>query len=250
VADYLLGLESANDAQRTRGRAWLLAAADAGHRDALRRVVAAYRTGADGIARDLEQARWYGEQWLAALQAAGVQHNQAPWMRASWDYADTLRQLRRERERYLPPDELERAVRAGDAEARYHRARELMREDFAAGVALLEQAADGGFAEAQYHAARRVRARKSPPDALRRALDWLRSAAQSGHRGALYELGTVYAQGVHEIGLAPDPAQARSLFERALDGGGEELYRYADAGGRGWIVTAHQVRRWLERLPK
>lgn len=61
---------------------------------------------------------------------------------------------------------------------------------------------------------------------------------------------SAYAQGVHEIGLAPDPAQARSLFERALDGGGEELYRYADAGGRGWIVTAHQVRRWLERLPE
>ncbi|HEY7556646.1 MAG TPA: hypothetical protein VIH18_17735 [Candidatus Binatia bacterium] len=64
----------------------------------------------------------------------------------------------------------------------------------------------------------------------------------------MHELGTVYLQGIKENGLARDPAQARALFEQALDGGGEVLYRYTDRNGRGWIITAQQVQRVLERI--
>jgi hypothetical protein len=64
----------------------------------------------------------------------------------------------------------------------------------------------------------------------------------------MYDLGTVYLQGIKDIGLARDPAQARALFGQALDGGGEVLYRYTGRDGRGWIVTAQQVQRVLDRM--
>ncbi len=67
-----------------------------------------------------------------------------------------------------------------------------------------------------------------------------------GHRGAMHELGTVYLQGIKEIGLAPDHARARAPFKQALDGGGEVLYRYTDRNGHGWIITAQQVQRALD----
>ena len=50
--------------------------------------------------------------------------------------------------------------------------------------------------------------------------------------------------------MAPDPARARALFKQALDGGGEVLYRYTDRSGHGWIITAQQVQRTLERIPE
>jgi len=246
VAQHYLGLPSATVTQRERGRRWLLAAADGRHQAALRRVIAAYKKGELGFDRDLDKAKSYGERLFAVLKADGVLENQGPWHSASWDYADTVRQLGRERSQYLPPAALSQAAKAGDPQAQYHLARETMQRDFNAGVALLNAAADGGFAEAQYHAARRIRTRKSTPEELRRAVDWLASAASQGHRGAMHELGMVYLQGVEAIGLARDRARARALLEQSLDGGGEVLYRYVGPDGRGWVVTAQQVRRALD----
>src|SRR3990172_2953738 len=67
---------------------------------------------------------------------------------------------------------------------------------------------------------------KSREEDKRRAVRWLTAAVAQGHRGAMYDLGMVYLQGIKDIGLARDPARARALFEQALDGGGEGLYRY------------------------
>jgi TPR repeat protein len=245
VAEYYLGLPNVTGAQRERGRQWLITAADAGHPTALRRLIAAYKQGDLGLDRDLEKAKTYGERLFLALETAGVLRNQGPWLSASWDYEDTLFQLKREREQYLPPRALARAAQAGDPEAQYHLARDVMPRDFDAGVALLEAAADGGFAEAQYHAAHRIRSTKSTAESLRRAVGWLTAAAAQGHRGAMYDLGVVHLQGIKDIGVARDPARARALFEQALDGGEEVLYRYTGRDGHGWIVTAQQVQLML-----
>lgn len=250
VAEYLLGLPTPNGAQQDRGRQWLIAAADAGHLAALRRLITAYKSGSFGIARDLAQAKAYGERLFDALRAAGVLANQGPWLAATWEYDDTLQQLRREREQYLPPAALAQAAKAGDAQAQYHLSRDVMPRNFDQGVALLYAAADGGFAEAQYHAARRVRSGKSTPEDRRRAMQWLAQAVAQGHRGAMHELGMVHLRGIKDIGVARDPARARALFEQALAGGGDVLYRYTGRDGHGWIVTAQQVRRALERIPE
>jgi len=256
VAKYYLELPNATRAQQERGRGWLIKAADAGHQEALRRLIEAYKKGAFGMDRDLEKAKAYGERLLAALkarEASGVLHykarNQALWLSASGDYADTLRQLKREREQYLPPEALAKAAQAGDPKAQYYLSLEVMSRDFDAGIALLHAAADGGFAEAQYHAARRIRLGKSTPESLRQAVRWLTAAVAQGHRGAMYELGFVYLRDIEKIGLARDPARARALFEQALDGGGEVLYRYTGPDGHGWIITAEQVQRSLEQIP-
>jgi TPR repeat protein len=250
VAEYYLSLPNPTGMQQDRARKWMIAAADSGHQSALRRLIAAYKKGTFGLARDLEQAKLYGERLFAALEAAGVLQNQGPWLSASWDYDDTVQQLKREREQYLPPEALAQAAKAGDPQAQYHLAREVMQHDFDAGVALLYSAADGGFAEAQYHAANQVRHRKSTPETLRRAVGWLTASVAQGHRGAMHELGMVYLQGIKDIGLARDPARARALFKQALDGGGDVLYRYTNRNGHGWIVTAQQVQRVLERIPE
>ena len=248
LAEYYLGQPDANAAQQEHGRHWLVTAADAGHRPALRRLIAAYKKGEWGLPRDLKKAKAYGERLFMALEADGVMPNQGPWLAPSWDYVDTLQQLKREREQYLPPEELARAAQGGDPQAQYELAREVMRRDIDAGVALLFTAADGGFAEAQYHAARRVRNAKSTPELKRRAVGWLTAAVAQGHRGAMHDLGFVYLQGIKEIGLARDPSRARALFERALDDGGEVLYHYTGSDGHGWIITAQQVQRMLEQI--
>jgi len=67
----------------------------------------------------------------------------------------------------------------------------------------------------------------------------------AGVKGARLDLSCI-----KDIELARVPARARALFEQALDGGGEVLYRYTERSGRGWIVTAQQVRRALERIPE
>jgi TPR repeat protein len=248
IAEHYLGLSNATGAQQERARHWLVTAADSGHREALRHLIAAYKKGAVGLDRDLVKAKAYGERLFSALEAASVLPNQGPWLSASWDYDDTLQQLKREREQYLPPEALAKAAQAGDPEAQYHLAREVLPRDFDTGIALLHTAADGGFAEAQYHAAHRLRSMKSTPESLRRAVRWLTAAVAQGHRGAMYELGTVYLQSIKDIGLARDPARARALFEQALDGGGEVLYRYTGRDGHGWIITAQQVERMLEQI--
>lgn len=248
VAAHYLGLPNPTATQQARGRKWLVAAAEQGHRTALQRLIAAYKKGGFGLERDLGKAKVYGERLFAALEADGVLANQGPWFSAAWEYDDTLQQLKRERAQYLPPDALAKAAQAGDPQARYHLAREVMARDFDAGTKLLHAAADGGFAEAQYHAALGVRHAKSTPEERRRAVRWLTAAAQ-GHRGAMYELGMVYLRGIEDIGLSRDPARARALFIQALDGGDEVLYRYTDRSGRGWIITAKQVRRALGRIP-
>jgi TPR repeat protein len=250
VAEYLLGLPTATGAQQDRGRQWLTAAADARHPAALRRLIAAYKNGGLGIARDLAQAKAYGDRLFDALRAAGVLANQGPWLAAAWEYDDTVQQLRREREQHLPPAALAEAAKAGDAQAQYQLSRDVMPRDVDQGVALLYAAADGGFAEAQYHAARRVHTGRSTPEARRRAMQWLTQAVAQGHRGAMHELGMVYLRGVTDIGVERDPVRARALFEQALAGGGDVLYRYTGRDGHGWIVTAQQVRRALERIPE
>jgi TPR repeat protein len=248
VAEYYLGLPNATGAQQERARHWLITAADTGHRTALRRLIAAYKKGAYGLDRDLEKAKAYGKRLFSALETAGVLPNQGAWLSASWDYDDTLLRLKREREQYLPPEALAGAAQAGDPKAQYHLAREVMPHDFDAGIALLHAAADGGFAEAQYHAAHQVRSMKSTPESLHRAVRWLNAAVAQDHRGAMFELGFVYLQGIKDIGLARNPARARALFEQALDGGGEVLYRYTGRDGNGWIITAQQVQRVLKRI--
>jgi len=97
VAEYYLGLPNPTSAQQDRGRQWMIAAADTGHQAALRRLITAYKKGDFGLGRDLERAKAYGERLLAALEADGVLPNQGPWLSASWDYADTVQQLKRER---------------------------------------------------------------------------------------------------------------------------------------------------------
>ncbi len=248
LAEYYLGQPNANAAQQERGRHWLVTAADAGHRPALYRLIAAYKKGEWGLPRDLEKASVYGERLFMALEADGVLPNQGPWLVPSWDYADTLQQLKWEREQYLPPEELARAAQGDDPQAQYELAREVMRRDLDDGVALLYTAADGGFAEAQYHAARQVRNAKSTPELKRWAVGWLTGAVAQGHRGAMFDLGLVYLQGIKEIGLDRDSSRARALFERTLDGGGEVLYRYTGSDGHGWIITSQQVQCMLEQI--
>jgi len=88
-------------------------------------------------------------------------------MTASWEYSDTLQQIKKEASRYLPPDELQRQSDAGDPVAQYHQAKELMptRHD--------EGAATAGYPQAQYEMASSYRHRK------RTAQDWGHSLADS-----------------------------------------------------------------------
>jgi TPR repeat protein len=234
-----------------KGRKWWDRAVEQNHVHALEYVAEAHVTGQYGYPVDFLKARAQFEVLVAAYRDGRYGMAPDPSKAQYWEAAlqDVNRRMGRVVGTYRPMEELRARAQAGDGEAQYQLAREVMPRDVDAGVALMHAAADGGFAEAQYYAGQRVRSMKSTPENLRRAVQWLTAAVAQGHRGAMYELGMVYLQGIKDIGLARDPARARALFEQALNGGGEVLYRYTGHDGHGWIVTAQQVQRMLERIP-
>lgn len=238
------------DTTETQGRRWLLRAADGGHETALRRVISAFKDEQHGFPRDLERSKAYSERLFAVLEDRGTLKNDPDWMRASWQYSDTLQQIKREANRYLPEEELTRQSDAGEPEAQYHRAKELMATRFEEGIALMRASAEAGFPQAQYEMARRYRTRKRTLEEERQAVAWLSAAAARDHRGAMVDLGVVYLQGIPRIDLKPDPYRARRLFQQALRDRQDTVYEHQTGGGRGWKYTVDSVNRWLARIPE
>jgi hypothetical protein len=216
----------------------------------LRKVITAFKEQEYGFPRDLERSRTYSEALFAALKARCILANQPDWMTASWEYSDTLQQIRKEASRYLPPDELQRQSDAGDPIAQYHQAKELMPTRHDEGVALMTASAAAGYPQAQYEMASSYRHRKRTEQEERQAVEWLSAAAKSGHRGAMVDLGVVYLQGIKRIGLARDPYRAKLLFEQALRGREDVVYEQQTGNGRSWQYTVDSVNRWLTQIPE
>jgi TPR repeat protein len=248
LANHYLDADPASEPARARH--WLLVAADNGHEPALRQVITAFKDEAYGFPRDLPRSRAYSESLFAVLEARGTLKNHRDWMTARWEYSDTLKQIKKEASRYLPPDELKQQSDAGDPIAQYHQAKELMSTRFAEGVALMTASAAAGYPQAQYEMARRYRTRKRTEQEEHQAIEWLTAAANSGHRGAMVDLGIVNLQGVKRIGFERNPYRARLLFEQALRDREDVVYEQQTGNGRSWQYTVKSVRRWLARVPE
>jgi TPR repeat protein len=250
LAIHYLDTESADDRALQQGRHWLLTAADNGDKQALRKVITAFKERQYGFPRDLQRSRAYSEALFQVLEAGGTLRNDPDWMTASWAYSDTLKQIKKEASRYLPPDELKQQSDAGDPAARYHMAKELLSTRYAEGVALMTVSATAGYPQAQYEMARRYRTRKRTLQEEQQAIDWLMAAAGSGHRGAMVDLGAVYLQGVSRIDFKRNPYRARLLFERALRDRDDVVYEQQTGNGRSWQYTVESVNRRLGRIPE
>jgi TPR repeat protein len=249
LANHYLDAGQPDETTREQGRRWLIAAADGGHEPALRQVITAFKEQKYGIQRDLPRSRAYSEALLELLKDRGTPENEPDWMTASREYHDTLKQINEEAGRYLPPDELQRQSDAGDPAARYHLAKDLMTTHFAEGVALLTASAGAGYPQAQYEMASRYRHRQRTGQEERQAIEWLAAAAESGHRGAMVDLGVVYLQGVKRIGLERNPYRAKLLFEQALRDREDVVYEQQTGDGRSWRYTVESVNRWLAQIP-
>jgi hypothetical protein len=132
----------------------------------------------------------------------------------------------------------------------YHQGKELLSTSYAEGMALLTASAGAGYPQAQYEVARSYRTRKRTEAEEQQAVDWLTAAAQSGHRGAMVDLGVVYLQGIRRIGLERNPYRARLWFEQALNGVDDTVYAQQTGNGRGWKYTVESVNRWLGNIPE
>ena len=250
LANYYLDAEQPYETAHEQGRQWLLAAADSGHEQALRKVITAFKEQTYGFPRDLQRSRGYSESLFELLQARGVLKNQSDWMTASWEYSDTLKQLKKEASRYLPPDELKQQSDAGDPAAQYHQAKELQSTRFDDSIALMTAAAMAGYPQAQYEMARRYRTRKRTEQEEQQAVDWLAAAVESDHRGAMVDLGVIYLQGIRRIGLERNPYRSKALFEQALHDREDTVYAQQTGNGRGWKYTVESVNRWLDKIPE
>jgi hypothetical protein len=250
LANHYLAAEPVREPVLEKGRHWLIAAADSGHEQALRKVITAFKEQTYGFPRDLQRSRGYSEALFEALGDRGVLRNQPDWMTASWEYSDTLKQIKKEANRYLPPDELRQQSDAGDPAAQYHQAKELMSTQFAEGVALMTASAAAGYPQAQYEMAQRYRHRKRTVQEEHQAIEWLTAAVESDHRGAMVDLGVVYLQGIKRIDLQRNPYRARVLFEQALQDREDTVYEQQTGNGRGWKYTVESVNRWLSRIPE
>jgi len=232
-----------------KGRHWLVTAADNGHQQALRKVIVAFKNQEHGLPRDLQRSKAYSEALFELLKARGTLENEMDWIRAGWEYNDTLKQIKKVAEQYLPPDQLRRQSDAGDPAAQYHLAKELMPTRYSEGAALMRASAEAGYTQAQYEMARSSRTRKRTEQEEWQAIEWLTAAAQSGHRGAMVDLGAVYLHGVKRIGRERNPYRAKQLFEQALRGReGDVIYEQRTHRGS-WQYTVRIVNRWLEQVP-
>ena len=250
LANHYLDDAAASEPEREQGRRWLLAAADGGHEPALRKVITAFKDQEYGFPRDLQRSKACSEALFAALKARGVLANQTDWMITSWEYSDTVDQIKKEANRYLPPDELKQQSDAGDPAAQYHQAKELMSTSFDDGAALLTASAMVGYPQAQYEMATSYRHRKRTEQEEQQAIEWLTAAAESGHRGAMVELGAVYLQGLRRIGLERNPYRAKLLFEQALrDREGDVIYEQRTSHGS-WQYTMRSMNTWLAQVPE
>jgi TPR repeat protein len=250
LANLYLDAESASEREREQGRQWLLAAADGGQEEALRKVITAFKEQTYGFPRDLQRSKAYSEALFAALKARGVLANQTDWMITSWEYSDTLQQIKKEANRYLPPDELKRQSDAGDPTAQYHQAKELQSTNFDEGAALMTASAMAGYPQAQYEMATSYLHRKRTEQEEQQAIEWLTAAAESGHCGAMVDLGSVYLRGVKRIGLARNPYRAKQLFEQALrDREGDVIYEQKTRRGS-WQYTMRTMNTWLAQVPE
>lgn len=254
LANYYLGAEQPHETAREpvneKARQWLLAAADNGHEQALRKVITAFKEQAYGFPRDLQRSRGYSEALFELLEARGVLKNQSDWIRTSWEYSDTLKQIKKEASRYLPPDELKRQSDADDPAAQYHQAKELRSTRYDESVALMTASAAAGYPQAQYEMARRYRTHQRTEQEERQAIGWLSAAAESDHRGAMVDLGVVYLRGIKRIGLERNPYRSKLLFEQALRDRQDTIYAQQTGNGRGWKYTVESVNRWLSRIPE
>jgi TPR repeat protein len=241
---------SAHEPTLEKRRHWLMAAADSGHEQALRKVITAFKEQTYGFPRDLQRSKAYSESLFVVLKSRGTLANQPDWMTASWEYSDTLKQIKKEANRYLPPDELRQQSDAGDPAAQYHQAKELMSTEFAESIALMTASATAGYPQAQYEMAQRYRHRKRTVQEEHQAIEWLTAAAESDHRGAMVDLGVVYLQGIKRIDLQRNPYRARVLFEQALQDREDTVYAQQTGNGRGWKYTVESVNRWLSRIPE
>ena len=239
-----------SDTAHVQGQHRLLAAADGGQEQALRKVITAFKGQEYGLPRDLQRSRTYSEALFELLKARGVLRNQPDWMTASWEYSDTLKQIKKEASRYLPAEELKQQSDAGDPVAQYHQAKELRSTRYDESIILMTAVARAGYPQAQYEMASSYRTRKRTLEEEQQAIDWLAAAVESDHRGAMVDLGVVYLQGIKRIDLAPNPYRAKVLFEQALRDREDTVYSQQTGNGRGWKYTVESVNRWLSKIPE
>lgn len=251
VADYYLGLESPTGKDTKKGLLWLTKAAESGHRRALRRITKAHKEGQYGLAIDLYQAKHYSERFFAVLEENDVAQNNTAWLGPSWDYQDTLNQIKRIEGLPVPIDQLKEKADAGDPEAQYYLAKDIAfyGNDFETMIALLEASARGGYPQAQFEMSSNTFQRKHTNEEERQAMRWLIAAAQSGHRGAMVGLGNNYMSGFKRQQIERNYYQAKLLYERAIEGIDDIVYEQKTSPTHSWNITVDSVKRRLNKLP-
>ena len=251
VADYYLDLNTPDKDNMEKGLGWLVKAAENDHRMALRRLIEAHKEGIYGFTADLYKAKHYSEQLFAVLEKNDVPQNNAAWFSPTWDYQDTLKQIKRIESLPLSPEKLKEKADAGDPEAQYFLAKDISfyGNDFERSQTLLKTSAQGGYPQAQYEMASRIFNHKRTKEEEHQAMVWLRDAAAEGHRGALVWLGDFYASGSKRQEIERNYYQAKVYYERAVKEVDNIVYEQKTSPTRAWHITVDSVNKKLQQIP-
>ena len=93
-------------------------------------------------------------------------------------------------------------------------------EDNTRAVAMFQMAAEQGHPAGELALAHMYAAGEGVEQSNEQALQWIRRAVEQAHIPAITHLAELYQQG--GLGLAPDPVQARRLWQKAAELGDEE----------------------------
>jgi hypothetical protein len=232
-----------------RGRKWWNRAAQKKHVPTLKRLADAYEKGRFGYPLDLLKSKAQVELLVEAYRDGryGVESNEnkARYWESELKYIHRLFELAGGT--YLPMDGLRAKAEAGDSQAQYQLARQLLvsgnkfRKE---GVQWLNEAADNGHHEAQYQLVTYFnRASGIMQNNPRRGVTLLKMAAEGKHPKAMAALALAYYKG--KYGLSRDLCKAKALYEDIIHAYENNLY--------GWDVDKRFIntqRRQLKYVTK
>ena len=251
VANYYLSLEASTHDDTKKGLSWLTKAAESGHQKALGRLIEAYKEGKFGLTKDLYKAKHYSEKLFSALEKENIPHNNSSWLSPTWDYEDTINQIKRIESLPLPLDELQAKADASDPEAQYYLAKDIAfyDKDYEKSQTLLNASAHGGYPQAQYELSKRTFQRKRTHEEEKQAVKWMYSAASNGHRGAMVWVGNQYMSGLARHNIERNFYEARIWLERSIEGKDDIVYRQQTSPTRGWHISVDSVKSRLQKIP-
>jgi len=158
------------------------------------------------------------------------------------DSAQLKQQFETLLDHYRDPEQLIHEAEGSDKEAQYNLAQSLQSHDLGEAMQWLTRAAENGNSRAQYElAVRMIRGKKNMATTQQTMRRWAKTAAGSGHVGAMVFLADKYTSG--RGGFVINKSLAVDYYRRVLEGSEKDIIFQDKIAGRSITIKRDIVKR-------